>query len=52
MGELLYLSVRLLAGTLYPAYRSFKAVKTKDVKVPLLLAVAERNVQWQCNCID
>ena len=33
MGEMLYLGVRLLAGTLYPAYCSFKAVKNKNVKV-------------------
>ena len=33
MGQLIYMVVRLVAGTLYPAYRSFKAVKTKNVKV-------------------
>ena len=33
MGSLLYQSVRLVLGTLYPAYSSFKAVKTKNVKV-------------------
>ena len=33
MGQLIYMGVRLVAGTLYPAYRSFKAVKTKNVKV-------------------
>jgi len=32
MGQLIYMGVRLVAGTLYPAYRSFKAVKTKNVK--------------------
>ena len=33
MGSVLYQSVRLVLGTLYPAYSSFKAVKTKNVKV-------------------
>ena len=33
MGSLLYQTVRLVLGTLYPAYSSFKAVKTKNVKV-------------------
>ena len=32
MGVLLYQSFRLVFGTLYPAYCSFKAVKTKNVK--------------------
>ena len=40
MGQLIYMGVRLVAGTLYPAYRSFKAVKTKNVKV---------SYQQQCN---
>ena len=33
MSRILYQSFRLLCGTLYPAYGSFKAVKTKNVKV-------------------
>ena len=33
MGSVLYQTVRLVLGTLYPAYSSFKAVKTKNVKV-------------------
>eukprot|EP00092_Neocalanus_flemingeri_P010081 GFUD01010864.1.p1 GENE.GFUD01010864.1~~GFUD01010864.1.p1 ORF type:complete len:393 (-),score=72.18 GFUD01010864.1:143-1321(-) len=32
MGQVLYQSFRLVFGTLYPAYCSFKAVKTKNVK--------------------
>lgn len=32
MGQVLYIVVKLVAGTLYPAYQSFKAVKTKNVK--------------------
>jgi len=32
MGQVLYQSFRLIFGTLYPAYCSFKAVKTKNVK--------------------
>ena len=33
MSRILYQSFRLVCGTLYPAYGSFKAVKTKNVKV-------------------
>ena len=33
MGSVLYQSIRLVFGTLYPAYSSFKAVKSKNVKV-------------------
>eukprot|EP00092_Neocalanus_flemingeri_P034329 GFUD01037336.1.p1 GENE.GFUD01037336.1~~GFUD01037336.1.p1 ORF type:complete len:300 (+),score=77.95 GFUD01037336.1:202-1101(+) len=32
MGHLVYVLVKLVFGTLYPAYYSFKAVKTKNVK--------------------
>ena len=33
MGAVLYQSIRLVFGLIYPAYFSFKAVKTKNVKV-------------------
>jgi receptor expression-enhancing protein 1/2/3/4 len=32
ISYLVYASVKLVCGTLYPAFRSFKAVKTKNVK--------------------
>jgi len=32
MGPVLYQGIRLVFGTLYPAFKSFKAVKTKNVK--------------------
>ena len=35
MGNILYSPVKLSVGTLYPAYCSFKAVKTKNIKVQL-----------------
>ena len=37
MGNILYSCVRLSVGTVYPAYRSFKAVKTRDIKVQLTI---------------
>ena len=37
MGQVLYQSFRLIFGTLYPAYCSFKAVKTKNVKVRYII---------------
>ena len=40
MGSVLYQGVRLVFGTLYPAYFSFKAVKTKNVKVSLRVMTA------------
>jgi hypothetical protein len=33
MSSLLYSTLKLCAGTIYPAYESFKAVKTRNVKV-------------------
>ena len=32
MAGIVYYSVWLICGTLYPAYESFKAVKTKNTK--------------------
>jgi len=32
MGSIFYQSTRLIFGVLHPAYKSFKAVKTKNVK--------------------
>ena len=36
MFQLVYVSFKLVFGTLYPAYCSFKAVKTKNVKVSIV----------------
>ncbi len=33
MSSLIYSALKLCAGTIYPAYESFKAVKTRNVKV-------------------
>ncbi len=33
MSSFLYSTLKLGAGTIYPAYESFKAVKTRNVKV-------------------
>ena len=33
MSSLVYSTLKLGAGTIYPAYESFKAVKTRNVKV-------------------
>ena len=41
MSGPIYSFVRLFLATLYPAYYSFKAVKTKNVKESVLIAKKE-----------